>query len=74
MTRKEAIYKVKTSSFTQYPEAFVDALEALGLLKFKEEKNDKYYCFKDDKGDLVYIELNEIIEQMKNAGYKVTNG
>lgn len=77
MTREEAIFKVKICNVSNYPETFVQALEALGLIKFKEEKKkDTKIRIADydpsmDCIGYVTLDVVNVIKALEEQGYTV---
>jgi hypothetical protein len=83
MTRNEAIAASMKACIPKHGwsevnrqavEDLVSTLEALGLLKFKEEKNEETIFVKNPGGALSQIYLDEAIKVLQEKGYKVTNG
>ena len=84
MTRQEAIDKYTSVNFPYTPLSVSEAsrivlgLEALGLLKFEEEKKEKKYSEKmlEDIKEcrVMYNGSIPFLEALEAKGYKITNG
>lgn len=82
MTREEAIKKLIKLIHKNFPMAIaeesakhqVEILEALGLLKFEEEKDKVIKIDSTEKlNGPVYVSIKKAIEALHNAGYIVTH-
>lgn len=71
MTRVEAIEKLQQKGCVGN-ENIIDALEAVGLLKFEKEEDTKIIEIRSYGGGCsVYVTVCKAIEALEKAGYKV---
>lgn len=73
MTREEAIKLAKKfGNEKSWYEDTICLLEALGLVKFEEEKKEENFKYNTPVGEIYWIDNYKLINHLKEQGYTVT--